>query len=262
MAVRKLTLALSILILSAGANAFAAEFNFLKPGQLELTKLVPPPPPLGSEAEKQDMAAVLEVQKTRTPQQGKRAMDDNILSIWVYNDVLGPNFKSANLPVLDAFFKTLHADARILLSQTKDIWARKRPHLVNSAVVPLDGATRLPYGYPSGGVMNATLTSIVLAEMVPEKRYELSERNLEYGHNRVVVGVHYPRDVMGGHLAGVAAAQAMFDSPAFMKEFAPARDELRRVLGLPAEPAGKKSIDDAIASGTLGAKPTSSNPPK
>jgi len=73
--------------------------------------------------------------------------------------------------------------------------------------------------------------------------------------------VHYPRDVAAGQMAGVAAAQAMFDTPAFMKEFGPAREELRRVLGLPAEPA-KKSIDDALASGTLGATPTSSNPPK
>jgi acid phosphatase (class A) len=258
---RKLTLALSILALAAGGNAFAAEFNFLKPGQVELTKLVPPPPPpLGSEAEKQDMAGVLEVQKTRTPQQSKRALEDNRLSIYVYDDVLGPNYKAANLPVLDAFFKTLHADARILLSQTKDVMARKRPHLTNPEVVPLDPNLRLPYGYPSGGVMNSTLTAIVLAEMVPEKRFELFERNLEYGHNRVVVGVHYPRDVLGGHVAGVAAAQAMFDAPTFMKEFEPARDELRRVLGLPAAP--KKSIDDAIASGTLGATPTSSNPPK
>jgi len=262
MTARKLTLVLSILVLSASSNAFAAEFNFLKPGQVELTKLVPPPPPLGSEAEKLDMAGVLEVQKTRTPQQSKRALEDNRLSIYVYDDVLGPNFKAVNLPVLDAFFKTLHADARILLMQTKDVMARKRPHLNNSEVKPLDPNLRLPWGYPSGGVMNSTLTAIVLAEMVPEKRTELFERNHEYGHNRVVVGVHYPRDVAAGQMAGVAAAQAMFDTPAFVKELGPAREELRRVLGLPAQPAGKKSIDEAIASGTLGATPTSSNPPK
>jgi acid phosphatase (class A) len=142
MTARKLMLALSILALSAGGNAFAAEFNFLKPGQVELTKLVPPPPQLGSEAEKQDMAAVLEVQKTRTPQQSKRALEDNRLTIYVYDDVLGPNFKAANLPVMDAFFKTLHADARILLMQTKDIMARKRPHLVSSEVKALDNTTR------------------------------------------------------------------------------------------------------------------------
>jgi acid phosphatase (class A) len=259
---RKLTLALSILALSAGGNAFAAEFNFLKPHQVELTRLVPPPPVPGSEAEKRDMAGVLEVQKTRTPEQSKRALQDNRLSIYVYDDVLGPNFKAANLPVLDAFFKTLHADARTLLSQTKDVMARKRPHLNNPEVKPLDPNTRLQWGYPSGGVMNSTLTAIVLGEMMPEKRSELFERNLEYGNNRVVVGVHYPRDVIGGQMAGVAAAQAFFDTPAFVKEFGPARDELRRVLGYPAAPAGHKSIDEAIASGTLGATPTSSNPPK
>ena len=71
---RKLTLALSIVALVASGNALAAEFNFLKPGQVELTKLVPPPPPLGSEAEKQDMAGVLDVQKTRTPEQSKREL--------------------------------------------------------------------------------------------------------------------------------------------------------------------------------------------
>jgi len=137
--------------------------------------------------------------------------------------------------------------------------ARKRPHLTNSEVKPLDPNLRLPYGYPSGGVMNSTLTAIILADMIPEKRSELFERNLEYANNRVVVGVHYPRDVIGGQMAGVAAAQAFFDTPAFMKEYEPARDELRRVLGYPPV---KKSIEDAIASGTLGATPTSSDPAK
>ena len=147
------------------------------------------------------------------------------------------------------------------LRQTKDIWARKRPHLVSSQVVPLDPNSRLPYGYPSGGVMNSTLTAIVSAKMVPEKRSELFERNLEYGNNRVVVGVHYPRDVVAGQMAGVAAAQALFDTPAFVGEFEHARDELRRVLGYPAAVAsGTKSIDEALASGSLGAQPTSSEP--
>ena len=135
------------------------------------------------------------------------------------------------------------------------------PHLVSCLGCGLDPNSRLPYGYPSGGVMNSTLTAIVLAKMVPEKRSELFERNLEYGNNRVVVGVHYPRDVVAGQMAGVAAAQALFDTPAFVGEFEHARDELRRVLGYPAAVAsGTKSIDEALASGSLGAQPTSSEP--
>ena len=252
MTTRELALALSILLLSHSGNAFAQSFNFLTPGRVELVKVVPPPPPLTSEAQKQDMAGVLEVQKKRTPEGNKRALQDNVLSIYVFDDVLGPKYKAANLPVMDAFFKTLHADARILLSQTKDIMARNRPHLVNPEVIPLDPNLRLPYGYPSGGVMNSTLTAIVLASMVPEKRFELFERNLEYGHNRVVVGVHYPRDVLAGQMAGTAAAQAFFDTPAFMREYEPARQELRRVLGYPADPpSGKKPAAEDAPTGSV-----------
>jgi acid phosphatase (class A) len=225
--------ALSVLLF-AGEGAFAQQekFTFLEPKQVDLLKLVPPPPPLNSQAEKEDMAAVLEVQKNRTPEQARRALSDNILSIWVYADVMGPKFKAENLPVMTAFFTALHADARILLSQTKDVFVRKRPHLLNSEVRPLDPKLRLPYGYPSGGVMNATLTAIILAHMVPEKSFELFERAREYGDNRVIVGVHYPRDVFGGHIAATAAAQAFFTTPFFMEELKGAQAELRRVLGL------------------------------
>jgi acid phosphatase (class A) len=258
MIARKLTLALSILALSAGGNAFAAEMNFLAPHSVELLKILPPPPAPNSEAQKQDMADVMEVQKNRTPEIVKRAEADNVLSIWRYDDVLGPNFKAASLPVFDAFMKTMHADARTLLSQTKDAWKRVRPPAVNSEVVQLGGPTRLPYGYPSGTTFGH-LTAIVLANMVPEKSFDLYERSVEYSNNRVVLGVHYPRDAVAGAQAAAVAAQAFFNTPAFVKEYEPARDELRRVLGYP--PA-KKSIDDAIASGTLGATPPSSNPPK
>ena len=89
MAARKITLALFAVTALSGSACFAQDFNFLSPGKVELTKLLPPPPALGSEAEKQDMAGVLEVQKTRTPQQSKRALQDNRLSIYVYDDVLG-----------------------------------------------------------------------------------------------------------------------------------------------------------------------------
>src|SRR5262245_21356777 len=122
MTARKLTLAVSILALAAGGDVFAAEMNFLPPHSVELLRVLPPPPPPDSKQQKEDMAGVMEVQKNRTPEIVKRAEADNVLSIWRYDDVLGPNFKAANLTAFDGFMKTMHADARILLSQTKDAW--------------------------------------------------------------------------------------------------------------------------------------------
>ena len=238
---------LAMVFLAGGTASFAAEeLSFLQPKQVELLRLLPPPPPPDSEAQKQDMAAVLEVQKNRTRASVSRAEADNILSIWIFKDVLGPKFTVENLPVSNGFFATMHADARVLLSKTKDAWARLRPPAVNSEVTQLGGKTRLPYSYPSGGVMFATLTAIVLADMIPEKRFELFERAGEYGANRVVLGVHYPRDVHAGHLAATAAAQAFFATPGFMDEYKDARAEVRRALGYGDAIARERDTDDDV----------------
>ena len=72
--------------------------------------------------------------------------------------------------------------------------------------------------------------------MVPEKRFELSERNREYAVNRVVLGQHFPRDIRAGEIAGTVITYALMQTPAFMSDLQAARAELRQVLGLPASP--------------------------
>jgi acid phosphatase (class A) len=76
----------------------------------------------------------------------------------------------------------------------------------------------------------------VLAKMVPEKRFELSERNREYALNRVVLGQHFPRDIRAGEIAGTLITAALMETPAFRRDLETARAELRQALGYPAEP--------------------------
>jgi acid phosphatase (class A) len=231
MAMHKWTLPVLLLVLGFAANASAAELVFLTPKRVELLKILPPPPPPHSEEQKRDMQAVLDMQKHRTQSQIDRALADNVLSIYRFDDVLGPKFKAATLPVADEFFKRMHADARLILNQTKAAWVRLRPYKVNAEVAPLGGTPRTEFAYPSGTTIFGTLTGIMLANMIPEKQVELFNRSAEFVHNRVVLGVHYPSDITASQMGATALAAAFFDTPAFVKEYDAARDELRKVLG-------------------------------
>lgn len=232
--IRHATLALLICLFGA-PPAFAQKMNYL--GQMiDLTELIPPPPPRDSAAWKQDLDEVLGMQDSRTEAQVQRAVADNILSIYRFEDVLGPKFKKENLPLMDALMEKAQADARAVLIAAKNAIQRPRPAAASKQVLALGGTPRLPTAYPSGGVVFTTVTAIVLSKMVPEKRFELSERNREYAVNRVVLGQHFPRDVRAGEIAGTVIAHALMQVPAFMIDLQSARADLRQALDYPPEP--------------------------
>jgi acid phosphatase (class A) len=203
--------------------------------------LLPPPPPVDSEAWKEDLAGVVEAQENRTEAQLRRALAQKTLSIYLFDEVLGPQFNARNLPVTEAFFQRMQGDARAVLIAAKNAIQRQRPFALSKQVVALGGTPRLPTGYPSGGTVFTTSTAILLAKMIPEKRLELHERNREYNMNRIMIGEHFPRDIRAGEIAGTVVTHALMGKPAFMRDFEAARVELRQVLSYPAEP-------DAVAS--------------
>jgi acid phosphatase (class A) len=231
MKIRTLGISAAAICLISCLAAQAESSNYLAPKKVELLRILPPPPPLDSKAQQRDMQAVLDAQKERTPQKTERALADNILSIYRFDDVLGPNFNPTNLPLTDKFFGRMHADARAILNATKETWVRLRPYKINSDVTMLGDPPRTFYAYPSGTTIFGTLSGIILANMVPEKSFELHERSAEYVANRVILGVHYPSDVHASQMGATALAAAFFDTPSFVIAYEESRRELRQVLG-------------------------------
>ena len=226
------TLAL-IVLLACAVPAAAQKMNYLE-AIIDLTELIAPPPPPNSPQAKLDLADVIQMQENRTEAQVARATADNVLSIYRFDDVLGPKFKKDNIPLTDALLEKAEADARAILIATKNALQRPRPAAASKDVLALGGTPRLPTAYPSGGVVFTTLASILLSKMVPEKHFELSERNREYAVNRVVLGQHFPRDVQAGEISGTVVAHALMQSPQFQRDFDAARTELRAALDYPA----------------------------
>jgi acid phosphatase (class A) len=236
---RSVSLALLLLLLigtgTASQVARAQDAtSYIDAHAVDLGTLLAPPPSPDSARGQADLQTVLNVQRTRTPEQVERARADVKKSVFRFADVLGPAFNEANLPKTAALFDAASHDATLIAKRGKSFFARARPYVASSDVhpaVPLnpkDGYDSYPSGHATFGYMSA----ILLAQMVPEKRAALFERGREFGENRVVDGVHYPSDVEAGRIDGTLVAAALLADPAFQKAFAEARTEVRSALAL------------------------------
>ena len=81
--------------------------------------------------------------------------------------------------------------------------------------------------FPSGHTTAAYSAGITLATLLPELAPSILARTSEAANNRIVLGVHYALDVIGGRMVGEAAAAARWSDEKFRKKvLVPARTEL------------------------------------
>ena len=205
---------------------------FVTAKDVDLLTILPPPPENGSAQMQRELAEVLRVQVTRTPEQVARAEADTEENVWRFADVIdNPAFTPEKLPKVNAFFKRVFKSEGAVTGPVKKFYNRPRPFqysdLVKPAVKPsLSGA------YPSGHTTSGTLAGIVLSNMLPEKRRQIMTRAWDYGHNRLVGGMHFATDIEAGRISGSIIAQHISHMPEFQREFDEARAELRAALGL------------------------------
>ena len=80
--------------------------------------------------------------------------------------------------------------------------------------------------YPSGHTTGAYSWGIALAGMIPELAPQIMARTSEAGNNRIVLGVHYPLDIMGGRI-GASAQNGQYWHNEFASSIVPASRQLR-----------------------------------
>jgi len=201
---------------------------------LVLRRILAPPPRTGSARVRAELDELLRIQAHRTSSEAALARRDAVRSIYRFADALAgaPGLETARLPRTLALLRHIGIDETAVLTPAKRDFARPRPFALEPRLAPI--VTRPRSGsYPSGHALWAYTTALVLADMVPERRGQLLARANQYARNRTVAGVHYPSDVEAGKLAGTALAAMLFDCPAFEREEAGARQELRGALRLP-----------------------------
>ena len=220
--------ALLALALVAALPAAAREPPYLTAQDLDLVTILPPPV-----VDPEQLALVLAAQRAATPErieQAKRDVDETPDAM--FGAVLGKALDERSLPATSRLFARLRETEDAVVGPAKKAFKRVRPYMSSAEIKPLVRPS-ISGSYPSGHTTNATLAAIVMGDIVPEKRDAIWQRAADYSQSRVVGGMHYPNDLLGGRLAGTAIAVALRDRPEFKADFAAARRELRQYLGLP-----------------------------
>lgn len=203
--------------------------HFLGAGEVDLPKILPAPPRPASKAQQRDMAVSLAWQARRTPEMVALARADSDRSVFRFGAILGASFAKDRLPAAARFFDEVASDERIVGGAAKTYWNRPRPFAASARIHPCveQAATN---SYPSNHATIGMLYAQILARVLPEQRGRILARARQYAEDRVICGVHYESDVEAGKRAGAIEAFAMFRHPAFRREFAEARAEIRRAM--------------------------------
>ncbi|NKJ34184.1 phosphatase PAP2 family protein [Rhizobium sp. SG570] len=222
-----------LLVVGVASPVFAEDAKpFTDAKEINLLNLLPPPPANDSAQMKAELGEILTIQVTRTPEMAARAVADAEENVWRFSDVIdNPKFTKENLPKFSAFFDRIVETEGAVVDPAKDVWKRPRPHLYSDLVKPIVPLSKSG-SYPSGHTTVGTLMGIVLSNMVPEKRPVIMARAWEYGHNRIVGGIHYASDIEAGRIAGTVIAETIMAHDDYKSEYEGAKAELRAALGL------------------------------
>lgn len=103
---------------------------------------------------------------------------------------------------------------------------------VKDDIVYRDGKTYTVDGaaFPSGHTNTGYTAALLMAEMLPERFEPLVTEGARYGYSRVVLGVHYPLDVMGSRMVVEHHIADMMNDAAWRKKFDEARQQVRSAL--------------------------------
>ncbi|MCE9888980.1 phosphatase PAP2 family protein [Kluyvera intermedia] len=195
---------------------------------------------------KQNLATVTDINRDASQSTRHQALADaeGINYLYFLSDAMGPRLGKAFIAAYDKG-ELSKAAALIKASEISTGAAKKhfnnpRPfliqgntiHLVPDDVVVKDNH---PYSadagsFPSGHTNTGYTDALLMAQMIPERFDALVTRGARYGYSRIVLGVHYPLDVMGSRMVAERNVAHYLNDAKYRALFNEARDQLRTAL--------------------------------
>jgi len=115
-------------------------------------------------------------------------------------------------------------DCKTVVSNTKSFWNTDRPYTTDKRIKSL---TYLPgnAAYPSGHTACSRVMAEILGQLAPSKRAAFRSRAAEIAEHRVMGGLHWPNDLVGGEQLALLFFGALQTSENYQNDLAVAKKE-------------------------------------
>lgn len=161
-----------------------------------------PPPRTGSYRDRMDFSDAVARQHNISPEQNKSIQRTYLFTVFTFDKILGPGFTPQRYPKTAAFFTKLTDTANGVVSGLKNHYKRLRPFAAHPGDIKLLVKEEPGYSYPSGHTTRSRLCALVLAELIPQQRKEITKLAEQVGRDRILAGEHYLTDLEGGRSLG------------------------------------------------------------
>ncbi|GAT33182.1 acid phosphatase [Terrimicrobium sacchariphilum] len=176
---------------------------------------LPAPPREGSFRDRLDLQDARARQASMSPEQLAHARVTFRLTVFTFSEAMGDGFNPTNYPQTAAFFARVANDANLIITGLKNHYKRVRPFQAHPGKVSIYVPAEAGYSYPSGHSTRSRLYAMLLAELDPSKKREISLCAQKVATDRILAGEHYLTDLEAGRKLGKLIFQSLMRDPSF-----------------------------------------------
>lgn len=193
-------------------------------------KLIDPPISTSSKQWQDEVEYIVKLQKSADPDEVEQALEERVLKVDMVAQFVDARLSRQDFPKLYELLDNSKKTTYKIVRKAKNFWGTKRPFVaVSDKIKPLIKAHDNP-AYPSGHTSGSYVAAHVLSMLLPQKRTEIMERAEEIAQHRVLVGMHYPHDLVGGKQMALIILGALMQNDDFLEDLKEAKYELSQKL--------------------------------
>ncbi len=188
-------------------------------------KLLAPSLEINSLEWQNEVDQILKAQKNFNLEELDQAIEEKHLQPETIAQAIDPNLNSNNYPKLYHLLNRVGDTSRGITDTIKNHWNQTRPYLtdrrIKMLISPSHGGS-----YPSGHSTGSYIYAHVMSLLIPEKREEFQNLAEKISQHRILIGMHYPRDVKAGKQLSFLIVGALTQSPDFQNDLKKAAQEI------------------------------------